>query len=76
MLLYTALSIVAVNALAVTVIARLGRRLSRATDEHRRAAVARANDTAPASILRVPVSLQGSPHGAVFLDPAARQAQR
>jgi hypothetical protein len=40
MLLYAALSVVAVHVLAVAVIARLGRRLSSATDEQRRVAVA------------------------------------
>jgi hypothetical protein len=60
MLLYAALSIVAVNVLAVAVIARLGRRLSRATDDQRRVAVARAKDTAPARILSAPVSLHGT----------------
>jgi hypothetical protein len=60
MLLYAALSILAVNVLAVAVIARLGRRLSRATDEQRRVALACAKDTALASILRAPVSLHGT----------------
>ena len=59
MLLDAALSIVAVNVLAVAVIARLGRRLSRATDEQRRVAVV-AKVAAPARLLRAPVSLHGT----------------
>jgi hypothetical protein len=70
MLLYAALSILTVNVLAVAVIARLGGRLSSATDEQRRVAVARAKDTAPVRILRAPVSLHSSPQGDVYLGRA------
>ena len=58
MSLYVGLSIVAVNVLAVVVIARLGRRLSRATDDQRRPAVSRANHNTP---VRMPGS-EGSLH--------------
>ena len=60
MLLYVGLSIVAVNVLAVVVIARLGRRLSRVTHEQRQAAVPRAKHSAPARMPRNAGSLYGT----------------
>jgi hypothetical protein len=59
MLLYVGLSIIAVNVLAVVVVARLGRRLSRATHEQRQAAVPREKRSVPA---RMP-GYAGSLHG-------------